>query len=118
MIYIKDYRSLNSLVKNHNKHLNPQNNIRANFLPLIGSAITVFTDGGSICGSSFSGVLTGVLSDSIQLTTIPFGNFNRRVCNSGFRPNMSRKRKGPCGLYCTKILIMISHITAFSYYGI
>ena len=118
MIYIKDYRSLNSLVGNHNEHLSSRNNIRESFMPLIGRAITVFVDGGSICGGSFNGILTDVLSDGIQLTAIPFGNFNRRGCNSGFRPNMSRKRKESCGVHRTKILILFSHITAFAYYSI
>lgn len=116
MIYIKDYRSLNTLVGNYNEHLSLPNNIKASFMPLMGRAITVFVEGGNICGSSFSGILTGVLSDSILLTAIPFENFNCRV--SRIRSNMSNGRKGLCGVHCTKILIVFSHITAFAYYSI
>ncbi|WP_312693079.1 hypothetical protein [Caproiciproducens sp.] len=87
-------------------------------MPLIGRTITVFVDGGNIYGGSFSGILTDVLSDGVQLTAVPFGNFNRRVCSFRIRSNMSYGRKRLCGVYGTKILIMFSHITAFAYYSI
>lgn len=105
MIYIKNYRALNSLL------FSEQNNDL--FLPtLIGKVITVFVDGGGVSGKGFTGILIDVLYDRIKLiTSIPSAPMCKQSRNNKCR-HCSKKSKCNFG---TNTIIMIEHITAVTY---
>jgi len=110
LIYIKDYRSLNSLV------FQPQQStIQMKLTTLIGKIITVFVDSGGASGNGFTGVLIEVLNDSIKLVTkLP----EMTRCNSnrsGNVFNQSCNRQHECSKLGTNTIIIINHITAFTY---
>ena len=113
MIYIRDYRSLNSLINNNNNSSNSQNVMQSELMSLIGRIITVFVDSGSISGGSFTGILIEVLSDSIKLVARPPSNSN--ISNSRAGYNISYSRKIQSSIFSTKIVILIKHITALAY---
>ena len=102
MIYIKDYRSLNSLVNN----LSSRPDITPQLRELIGKTITVYTDSGGVSGCGFTGVLTEVLSGSIKLLTgFPPGTFDGK--------GHGRMRMSGCP--CSYTVIAIGHIAAIAY---
>lgn len=99
MIYIKNYRKINSQVFH-----NTQNNILQILSNLIGKTIIVFVDSGGLAGKGFTGILTEVLVDRIKLITeLPDIPKNNRI---------TKKR---CSNLGTSTMIMVNHITAVTY---
>jgi hypothetical protein len=100
MIYVRDYSNIKpplpyeQLIKRLSDH--------------IGSCITVFTDSGGRSGCGFTGILIEVSSDSLRLITKLPAAPARNTGNTG------QSRRYECG-FGTSTVIMLSHITAFSY---
>lgn len=102
MIYVKDYQALNQLV-NQNNSLS----YRQQLPSLIGKPITVFVDGGGVCGRGFTGVLLKVLTDSITLiTALPPAVQISTQC-------LCKKQRDNKFGTCTTI--PLEHITAINY---
>jgi len=112
MIYINDYRSLNSLIGN--KFPAPFD-FRSVLTPFVGRTITVFVDIGGTSHSSFTGTLIDVLSDSIKLVSKLPLKPNLNIHNNGIRFNRSRYCKAQGSRLGTNTYILINHITALAY---
>jgi hypothetical protein len=111
LIFIKDYRALNSLL------FSDQNNdlLYYSQLPsLIGKPITVFVDGEGVSGKGFTGILIDVLSDRIKLiTSIPSAPMCKKNNNNN-KCHHCCKKKSRCN-FGTNTIIMIEHIIAITY---
>lgn len=101
MIHVKDYQTLDTLVKTD---FSP---FRLQLQPLVGKQITVFVDSGDAGHNHFTGILIEVSSDHIRLITSPPPKARNRTCHSC--SSMGRS----CAT--TNVHIMINHIDAIAY---
>ena len=111
MIYIKNYRTLNSFIPmSQNENMSD----KLQLLSLIGKTVIIFVDSGGKSGKGFTGLLTEVFSDRIKLITkmpsAPVYNKNRNNCNCYYCRR--RRRHSNFGI---NTVIMTAHITAIVY---
>jgi len=103
MIYVKDYRNLNEFLV--------QSQSSAFYLCLQetrGKTITVFTSSGGASGKGFTGMLTEVSSDSLQLLSQPSSQ-PQSFSKGGRKANGAKKSP-----LATQTIIKIEHIVAIS----